>query len=78
LENNNEQVVLDHLILASYFKENKLYLEAIKEYKKIVEMQPNVDEFWEEYLKFLVDIGLKREALNEWERSSFVLNRNTN
>ena len=78
LENNDDQEVLDHLILAAYFKENKLYLEAIKEYKKIVKIQPDVDEFWEEYLQFLVDVGLKREALSEWERSSFALKRNEN
>ncbi|MBL1213638.1 MAG: hypothetical protein D8M61_09860 [Ignavibacteriae bacterium] len=78
LENNDDQELLSHLILAAYYKENHLYLEAIKEYKKIVEMQPNVDEFWEEYLQFLIDVGLKREALSEWERSSFALKRNQN
>jgi tetratricopeptide (TPR) repeat protein len=72
LERNDEKNILDHLILASYYKNNKLYLEALKEYKSILKIKPDVDEFWESYLQFLIDIGLKREALNEWQRSTFA------
>ena len=72
LEKNDEKNILDHLMLASFYKNNKLYLEALNEYKNILSIMPNVDEFWESYLQFLMDIGLKREALNEWQRSTFA------
>ncbi len=72
LEKNDEKNILDHLMLASFYKNNKLYLEALKEYKNILKIKPDVDEFWESYLQFLMDIGLKREALNEWQRSTFA------
>ena len=45
-----EETPLKHLILASYFEENQLLSDALTHYKKAIELSPDVNELYEDFL----------------------------
>jgi len=51
---------LDKLILASYFEENGLILDALTQYEEILEMSPDVEDFKMLYGEFLINHGLSQ------------------
>lgn len=51
---------LGKLILASYYEENDLILDAITQYEKIIEEAPEVEDFKVLYGEFLIRNGLSR------------------
>lgn len=53
---------LDNMILASFYSQKKVVPEAIKSYKKAIELAPEVDNYKLVYGKYLMSIGLVKEA----------------
>lgn len=49
---------LNKIIQASFFEENKLYLDAINSYQQAIRMQPDVDDYTLAYKQFLARHGL--------------------
>lgn len=58
----DESKALDNMILASFYSENKVVPEAIKSYEKAIELAPNVDSYKLIYGKYLMSIGLAKDA----------------
>jgi len=54
-----EDNALKHFVLASYFEEQKLFIDAIGEYELAVKMAPDVDAYKEAYEDFLLRNRLK-------------------
>ena len=55
---------ISHLVLASFYAENKMVNAARDEYLKAIEISPDVDNFKALYAKYLVSIGMSHEAEN--------------
>ena len=53
---------IQNMVLAKYYDENGLYLNAIPFYKKAVEMEPEVKEYKNAYNQFLYKVGLNQES----------------
>ncbi|UXP31037.1 hypothetical protein N6H18_11820 [Reichenbachiella agarivorans] len=51
---------LSKLILASFFEENNLILDAIKQYEDIIEGSPEIEDFQVLYGEFLINNGLSK------------------
>jgi hypothetical protein len=56
-----EETALNKLILASFYEDNKLFLEAKQSYEEAVKIQPDVDDFKLAYNQFLERAGLLKE-----------------
>lgn len=56
----SEQTALNKLLLATFFAENKLTLNAMEYYEEAIALAPEVDEFKIIYGKYLVDSGLAK------------------
>lgn len=54
-----EDNALKHFVLASYFEEQKLFIDAIGEYEVAIKMAPDVDAYKEAYEDFLLRNRLK-------------------
>ena len=55
-----ENSAIQNMVLAKYFDENGLYLNAIPFYKKAVAMEPDVKEYKQAYNQFLYKVGLNQ------------------
>ncbi len=58
----------------SYDYWNEYYLRLlnyIDYYKKSVELLPDSEFYWAEYIQFLLDVGLSKDAITQWNRSPF-------
>ncbi len=58
----DEEALLNQLIIASFFEQNKLYDEAIKVYEKIIQQAPDIDMFKQRYINFLLNSGMTAKA----------------
>jgi len=58
----DEEALLNQLIIASFYEQNKLYDEAIKVYEKIIQQAPDIDMFRQRYIDFLINCGMTAKA----------------
>ena len=52
-----EESALNHMVLASFYEEHKLYLNAMESYHAAITMQPDVEDFKALYHQFLIRSG---------------------
>lgn len=55
----NEETALNKFILASFYEEHKLYIDAITAYEQAIKMAPDVPSYKEAYEEFLLRNKLK-------------------
>lgn len=55
----NEETALNELILAGFYEENKLFIDAITAYEKAIKMAPDVPSYKEAYEEFLLRNKIK-------------------
>jgi len=67
----------NNFVIAKFLRSKRLYDDAFSYYRKAIDLAPNVNFYWYEYLQFLLDIGLQRKALDEWSKSTFNKPNNT-
>lgn len=58
----SEQTALNKLILASFFAENNLPLNAMNYFEEAIKLEPEVDEYKIVYGKYLSDTGLSKST----------------
>jgi len=58
----SEETALNKLILASFYEDNKLFLEAKASYEAAIKIQPDVDDFKLAYSQFLERAGLLKSV----------------
>ncbi len=56
-----EETALNHFIMAGFYEENKLYIDAITAYEQAIKMAPDVDTYKEAYEEFLLRNKLKSQ-----------------
>ena len=56
-----EESALDNLILAGFYEQNKLFIDAITAYEKAIKMAPDVPSYKEAYDEFLLRNKIKLE-----------------
>lgn len=54
-----EGSAIQEMVLAKYYEENELYVNAIPHFQNAIELQPDVTRFREAYNEFLFEIGLR-------------------
>ncbi len=54
-----DENALDEFILAGFYEENKLYIDAIGSYEKAIKLAPDVPEYKEAYEEFLFRTKIK-------------------
>jgi len=59
-ENLGEKNSINNLILAEFYEENNLLLDALTSYEDAIKMSPDVEYYREAYDEFLLRTGLKR------------------
>lgn len=59
-QNIGEESSINNLILAEFYEENGLILDALTSYEDAVKLSPDVDYFQEAYDEFLIRNGLKK------------------
>jgi hypothetical protein len=57
--NLGDQSSINNLILAEFYEENNLLLDALTSYESAIKMSPDVEYFKEAYEEFLIRTGLK-------------------
>lgn len=57
------------LVLGYYYKEAKLYEEAIKAYKRAISIKPDFAEAYNFLGHVYIDLGMNREAIEEFKKS---------
>jgi len=57
--NLGEQSSINNLILAEFYEENNLLLDALTSYEYAIKMSPDVEYYKEAYDEFLLRTGLK-------------------
>jgi len=55
-----------HILKAALFEQHKMYVEAMSEYKKALQHQPDADDLRRMYAMFLVRVGLIKNAREVW------------
>jgi hypothetical protein len=55
-----EATALNKLILAGFYEEHKLYIDAISAYEEAIRLAPDVPSYKEAYEEFLIRQGIKR------------------
>jgi len=58
----DEEALLNQMIIASFYEQNKLYDEAAKVYEKIIQQAPDIDMFRQRYIDFLINCGMTAKA----------------
>jgi hypothetical protein len=56
----NEQTALNKLIMAGFYEENRLYIDAITAYEEAIRLAPDVPSYREAYEEFLLRRGIKK------------------
>lgn len=56
----SEQTALNKLILAGFYEENGLFIDAIAAYEDAIKLAPDVSDYKDAYEEFLLRHGLKR------------------
>jgi hypothetical protein len=60
MDDVNEQTALNQFILAGFYEENKLLIDAITAYEEAIKLAPDVTMYQEAYEEFLIRNGLKK------------------
>jgi hypothetical protein len=60
-EYTKEETPLNKLILAGFFEQNKLYIDASTAYQQAIKLAPDVQQYQDDYHNFLLRNGLKEE-----------------
>jgi Tfp pilus assembly protein PilF len=55
-----EQTALNHYLMAGFYEENKLLVDAISSYEEAIKLAPDVEMFKESYQEFLIRNGIKK------------------
>jgi hypothetical protein len=55
-----EETALNHYLMAGFYEENKLLVDAISAYETAIKLAPEVDMFKEAYQEFLIRNGMKK------------------
>ncbi len=58
-EVHQEETALNSVILASFYEQNKLYIDAISAYEDAIRLAPDVTAYQESYSNFLTRNGLR-------------------
>ncbi len=66
---------LNYFIVAKFLKSKKLNESAIKYFNKIINLAPKIEFYWNEYICFLMDVGLFKEATELWNKSPFNITK---
>jgi hypothetical protein len=61
----------NNFIIARYLVKNELNESAIKYFEKCIQIAPMSEFYWAEYIQFLIDVGLSRKAIYQWNKSPF-------
>lgn len=56
----SDETALNKLVLAGFFEENKLYIDAIKAYQEAIKLAPDVPSYQEAYDEFLERNAIKK------------------
>jgi hypothetical protein len=56
----SDQTALNKFILAGFYEENNLYIDAIASYEEAIKLAPDVTTFKESYDEFLLRHGMKK------------------
>lgn len=59
-QTDTEESSLQKIVLASFYEDKKLYLEALKKYKEAIAMEPEVSEYKLMYQEFLERYGMTK------------------
>jgi len=62
---------LNYFIIAKFLKSKKINESAINYFDKIISLAPKIEFYWTEYIRFLMDVGLFKEAMELWNKSPF-------
>ena len=54
----SEESALNNVIIASFFEENNLYLDALTQYEKAVNKSPEVEDYKVIYEEFMLANGI--------------------
>ncbi len=57
----SEPIALNKYILAAFFEENKLYIDAATQYAEAIRLAPDVDLYKDEFNNFLLRTGIKKK-----------------
>jgi cytochrome c-type biogenesis protein CcmH/NrfG len=61
IQNNvSEQTALNKLLLAGFYEEHHLYIDAVAAYEDAIRLAPDVAFYKESYDDFLIRNGMKR------------------
>ncbi len=61
----SEENALNKMIVASFYEDNKLFLEALQSYQTAMKLQPDVDDYKLAYNQFLERQGLLKPAADK-------------
>ncbi|HYG02295.1 MAG TPA: hypothetical protein VD927_07605 [Chryseosolibacter sp.] len=59
---NNDQSALGKLIMAGFYEENKLLIDAATAYQEAIALAPEVEQYKEDYNSFLIRNAIKTET----------------
>jgi hypothetical protein len=59
-EATDEESALTHYLMAGFYEENKLFIDAIASHKQAIKLAPDVEMYQEAYEEFLIRNGLKK------------------
>lgn len=62
---------MNFFLIAKYLGSKNMNETAIQYFEKSVQLYPNAKFYWSEYIHFLLDIGLAKEASAKWNKSPF-------
>ena len=54
----DEETALNKYILAGFYEENNLLIDALTSYEEAIELAPDVESYKEAYVEFLLRNGL--------------------
>jgi hypothetical protein len=62
---------LNEYIIAKYLISNELNEYAIRHLNNCIKMLPDSEFYWSNYIQFMLDVGLTKEAIALWSKSPF-------
>ncbi|MBC8110127.1 MAG: hypothetical protein H7Y04_03610, partial [Verrucomicrobia bacterium] len=66
-QQGEESSALHQLVLASYYEDKQLFVEALHAYEKAVDLEPEVVEFKKAYIYFLEKHGIAQKPAKSKE-----------
>ena len=72
----NADSPLNYLVIAQYLKSEGVNELAVEYFEKSVNLSSNLEFYWGEYLRFLLEVDLKNKAFAKWNISPFNVREN--